>query len=82
MPSAFYLFGGTSRTVISTELSSKSELLKYLGVSPEELKKIWWFRHRMYSYFNISKKAGKVRLISAPVITHPLAELFQAVMVR
>jgi hypothetical protein len=66
VPSAFYLFGGTSRTVIPVELSSKSELLKHLGVSPEELKKIWWFRHRMYSHFNISKKTGKVRAISAP----------------
>lgn len=66
MPSAFYLFGGTSRTKIPLELSSKSELLKYLGVSPAELKKIWWFRHRMYSHFNISKRSGKVRLISAP----------------
>ena len=66
MPSAFYLFGGTSRTVIPAELSSKSELLKHLGVSPAELKKIWWFRGRMYSHFNISKRSGKVRLISAP----------------
>ncbi len=66
MPSAFYLFGGTSRAKIPLELSLKSELLKYLGVSPAELKKIWWFRHRMYSHFNISKKSGKVRLISAP----------------
>ena len=66
MPSVFYLFGGTSRTKIPLELSSKSELLKHIGVSPEELKKIWWFRHRMYSHFNISKRSGKVRTISAP----------------
>lgn len=66
MPSAFYLFGGTSRIVIPHEMSSKSELLKHLGVSPSELKKIWWFNHRMYSHFNISKKSGKPRLISAP----------------
>lgn len=66
MPSAFNLFGGTSRTIIPAELSTKTELLKHLGVSSAELKKIWWFRGRMYSYFNISKKSGKVRLISAP----------------
>lgn len=66
MPSAFYLFGGTSRTKIPDELSSKSELLKYLGISPAELKKIWWFRGRMYSHFDISKRSGKLRLISAP----------------
>lgn len=66
MPSAFYLFGGTSRTIIPAELSSTGELLKHLGVSPAELKKIWWFRHRMYSHFNISKRSGKVRVISAP----------------
>lgn len=66
MPSAFCLFGGTSRAKIPPELSSKSELLKYLGGSPAELKKIWWFRDRMYSHFNISKRLGKVRSISAP----------------
>lgn len=66
MPSAFYIFGGTSRTTIPAELSSKSEFLKHLGVSPAELKKIWWFRHRMYSNFNMSKRSGKVRVISAP----------------
>jgi len=66
VPSAFYLFGGTSRAKIPLELSSKSELLKHLGVSPAELKKIWWFGHRMYSHFNISKRSGKVRVISAP----------------
>ncbi len=66
MQSLFYLFGGTSRVTIPFELSSKSELLKYLGVSPEELKKIWWFRGQMYSHFKISKRSGKNRLISAP----------------
>jgi len=66
VPSTFYLFGGTSRTIIPAELSTKNELLKHLGVSPEELKKIWWFRGQMYSHFNISKRSGKVRLISAP----------------
>lgn len=66
MPNAFHLFAGTSRTKVPDELSSKSELLKYLGVSPSELKKIWWFRGRMYSHFDISKRSGKSRIISAP----------------
>jgi len=66
VPNAFYLFGGTSRTHIPAVLSSKNELLKHLGVSPAELKKIWWFRGRMYSHFNISKRSGKSRVISAP----------------
>ena len=66
MPSAFYLFGGASRTVIPAELSSKIELLKHLGVSPAELQKIWWYRHQMYYHFNISKRSGKSRTISAP----------------
>ncbi len=66
MPSAFFLFGGASRTKIPAELSAKGELLKYLGMTSEELRKIWWFRHRMYSHFDISKRSGKVRVISAP----------------
>jgi S1-C subfamily serine protease len=35
-------------------------------MSPAELKKVWWYRGRMYSQFNIAKGAGKVRMISAP----------------
>jgi RNA-directed DNA polymerase len=66
VPSLFYFFGGMSRTKIPVELSTRSELLKYLGVSPAELKMIWWFRGRMYSHFNISKRSGKSRIISAP----------------
>lgn len=85
MPSPFYLFAGASRTKIPPELTSKSELLKYLGVSTAELKRIWWFRGRMYSHFNISKHSGKSRLISAPdyrlkmlqqKITRSLAKLY------
>ncbi|WP_377044729.1 reverse transcriptase domain-containing protein [Roseomonas elaeocarpi] len=41
-------------------------LLAYLGVSAEELKKIRWFRHRMYQEFNLAKGPGKVRVIHAP----------------
>ena len=85
MPSAFYLFGGISRTKMPTEFSSKDQLLKHLGISHGELRKIWWFHGRMYSHFNISKKSGKVRLISAPdyrlkmlqqKIAHSLSKLY------
>lgn len=66
MPSAYNMFGGVSRATIPAELSNKAELLKYLGMTPAELKKIWWFRGRMYIRFNISKKSGKSQFISAP----------------
>jgi hypothetical protein len=32
----------------------------------QELKKIWWYRSRMYEHFSIAKGTGKVRMISAP----------------
>ena len=51
---------------IPTEFQGETELLQYLGLSPEELKKIWWFRHRMYTQFSIAKPGGKERVISAP----------------
>lgn len=66
MPSPFYLFGGVSRVNIPHEFANEADFLKYLGVSTNELKKIWWFRGRMYAHFDISKKSGKARYISAP----------------
>lgn len=51
---------------IPPELSSKTALLTYLGVSQAELKKIWYHRERMYQCFDIAKKSGKPRLINAP----------------
>ena len=48
------------------ELTSEEALLGYLDVSAVELKKIWWFRHRMYHIFNLGKPSGKPRVISAP----------------
>ncbi len=60
------IFGTKIPIPIPPELASEAALLAHIGVSPAELKKIWWFRHRMYSHFNISKRSGKVRTITAP----------------
>ncbi|SFP16135.1 reverse transcriptase domain-containing protein [Qipengyuania nanhaisediminis] len=51
---------------IPPELSSKTALLSYLGVSPAEMKKIWYHREKMYHCFDVAKKSGKPRLINAP----------------
>lgn len=66
MPSLAFLFGAPIRVSIPVELTSEGELLRYLGLSAGELKKIWWFRGRMYRQFDIAKGGGKKRLISAP----------------
>ncbi len=67
MPHPATVFGGVSfRLIIPAPLTSDTALLHYLGVSPAELKKIWWFRHRMYRDFAIPKGKGKVRIINAP----------------
>lgn len=54
------------RIAIPPELASEAALLTYLGVSAKELKKIWWFRGRMYHQFEIAKGNGKSRIINAP----------------
>ncbi|MGY4750789.1 reverse transcriptase domain-containing protein [Pannonibacter sp. Q-1] len=54
------------RVAIPPELASEAALLIYLGVSAKELKKIWWFRGRMYHRFEIAKGNGKSRIINAP----------------
>jgi RNA-directed DNA polymerase len=66
VPSLASLFSAPVRVVIPTEHTSENELLKYLGLSAAELKKIWWYRGRMYKQFDIAKAGGKNRLISAP----------------
>ncbi len=48
------------------QLSSEAAILAYLGLSVRELKKIWWFRWRMYERFEIAKGKGKNRVIQAP----------------
>jgi len=61
-----YLFGGFPRVLIPQELISEVHFLRHLGVSAAELKKIWWFRSRMYHSFDIAKSGGGTRKISAP----------------
>jgi len=64
--SARRAFGKPIPIPIPRELADEPALLAYLTVTPAELKKIWWYRHRMYSQFDIAKGAGKVRTITAP----------------
>ncbi len=67
MPHLAALFGGAKiRANVPAALMSEAALLAYLGLSPAELKKIWWFRGRMYHRFEISKSPGKTRIINAP----------------
>lgn len=66
MPSLAMTFGAPPRVTIPPELYSEASLLAHLDLSQSELKKIWWFRHRMYHDFNIAKRNGKVRVINAP----------------
>ena len=54
------------RFPIPAELASEAALLAHLGVSSQELKRIWWFRERMYHQFEIAKGGGKSRVINAP----------------
>ncbi len=65
MPSFFGDFH-TPRVKLPEEFSSKEAFHQYLGLSTAELKKIWWYRERMYKQFPLAKKNGKNRLISAP----------------
>lgn len=66
MRSARRLFGKPIPIAIPPQLADEATLLSYLQMSPAELKKIWWYRHRMYIQFNIAKGSGKVRTITAP----------------
>jgi RNA-directed DNA polymerase len=54
------------RISVPNELASEAALLVRLGLSARELKKIWWFRGRMYHRFEIAKGNGKSRIINAP----------------
>lgn len=66
MPALWPHSGTSSRVAIPPEFRGKALLLSHLGLSEPELKKIWWFRERMYTSFNIHKKSGKARPIDAP----------------
>jgi hypothetical protein len=66
VPSLDRIFGRHYPITIPQEFADETELLKYLGVSDKELKKIWWYRRKMYHEFSIAKGGGKTRLIRAP----------------
>lgn len=54
------------KVALPPELSTEAALLAYLELSTGELKKIWWYRGRMYHQFSIAKGKGSARTISAP----------------
>lgn len=60
------MFGQPLRTTVPAEFANRGALLAYLGLSEQELKKITYYRARMYREFSIAKGQGKVRLIKAP----------------
>lgn len=66
MPSPARLFGKHRSIPIPPEFADEATLLAYLGLGPKELKKIWWYQHRMYTQFSIAKGKGKSRVIMAP----------------
>jgi RNA-directed DNA polymerase len=59
-------YGVAYRVEIPPELTSEATLLAYLGMSAAELKKVWWYRSRMYDNFEISKGKSGTRIICAP----------------
>ena len=66
MSSVARMFGKLIPIQIPPELTDEPTLRAHLGLSQQELKKIWWYRGRMYHQFSIAKGMGKVRIITAP----------------
>jgi len=64
--SARRAFGKLIPIPIPSEFADEPTLLAHLGMTAAELKKIWWYRGRMYSQFDIAKGSGKTRTITAP----------------
>ena len=62
----FLLFGKSARVSVPPELANEEALFTHLGVSTAEVKKIWWYRERMYRQFSIIKGNRQSRIISAP----------------
>lgn len=82
MQSVRRAFGKRFPLPIPPELADEQTLLAYLKMSQAELKKIWWYRSRMYSEFHIAKGRGKIRAITAPdrrlkIIQRKLAPLLE-----
>lgn len=55
MPYLGAVFGQPIYTTIPVELADEAAILSYLGLGAAELKKIWYFRSRMYQHFSIAK---------------------------
>ena len=66
MPNWVNMFRQPIRITIPAELADEAALLAYLGLGAAELRKIWYYRGRMYQQFYIAKGPNKVRMISAP----------------
>ncbi|WP_342658272.1 reverse transcriptase domain-containing protein [Sphingomonas sp. NY01] len=66
MSSVARIFGKHFPLPIPPELADEAKLLAHLGLGAKELKRIWWYRGRMYARFDIAKGSGKVRQITAP----------------
>jgi RNA-directed DNA polymerase len=66
VPSVARLFGKHRSIPIPPEFTDETTLLAYLSLGPKELQKIWWYRHQMYTQFEIAKGKGKFRIITAP----------------
>jgi RNA-directed DNA polymerase len=66
VPSVARLFGKHRLIPIPPEFTDETTLLAYLSLGPKELQKIWWYRHQMYTQFEIAKGKGKFRIITAP----------------
>lgn len=78
------MFGPTPRVTIPHQLTSVAALLQHLGCSQAELKKIRWFRRRMYRKFDIAKRGGKTRKILAPdrrlkMLQRQIADLLETI---
>jgi RNA-directed DNA polymerase len=86
VPNLRALFGQPIRISIPPEFVDEAALLTYLGLAAPELKKIWYYRRRMYHRFSIAKGKNGLRRISAPderlkflqhKLAGKLAELYQ-----
>ncbi|WP_200372021.1 reverse transcriptase family protein [Rhodovibrio salinarum] len=60
------MFGKNIRIVIPPELADEAALLAYLNLGADELKKIRYYRARMYHNFSIGRAGRKNRIINAP----------------
>ena len=60
------MLGTPVHVVITAEFSDETSLLVFLGMKPEELKKVWYFRDRMCHNFDVAKKVNKARQIKSP----------------